>query len=127
MKGSIGHFELPADDIKRATAFYQKVFEWTISPMPEMDYTMLGTTESDAEGMPKSAGAINGGMGKRGGPLKHPVVTIIVEDIDGAAKLIAKHGGKMVRAKESIGPMGFTAYFSDTEGNVVGLFQPPKA
>ena len=127
MKGKVGHFELPADDVKRATAFYQKTFEWAIQPMPEMEYTMLGTVESDPQGNPKEAGYINGGMGKRDGLLKAPVVTIIVDSIDAAAKLIAKNGGKMVRPKQSIGPMGFTAYFSDTEGNVVGLFQPPAA
>jgi predicted enzyme related to lactoylglutathione lyase len=66
-------------------------------------------------------------MGERGGPLKHPVVTLLVDDIDAAAKLIAKNGGKMIRKKEAIGPMGFVAYFKDTEGNVVGLFQAPSA
>jgi len=125
MKGSVGHFELPADDVKRASAFYQKTFGWNIQPMPEMEYTMLGTTESNADGMPKDAGAINGGMGKRGGVLKTTVVTIIVESIEEAAKAIAKNGGKISRKKEAIGPMGFTAYFVDTEGNTVGLFQPP--
>lgn len=124
MKGSIGHFELPADNVKRASAFYKKTFEWAIMPMPEMDYTMLGTTDSDKDGRPTQPGAINGGMGKRGGPLKHPVVTILVDNIDAALKLIKKNGGKTVSKKQSIGPMGFVAYFSDTEGNTVGLFQP---
>jgi uncharacterized protein len=127
MKGKVVHFEIPADDVKRATAFYQKTFEWQIMPMPEMEYTMLGTTESNEQGMPKEPGAINGGMGKRGPVLKCPVITLSVDSIDAAAKLIVKNGGKMVRGKEAIGPMGFTAYFSDTEGNLVGLFQPPAA
>ncbi|MCI4360134.1 MAG: VOC family protein [Thermoplasmata archaeon] len=125
MNGRVVHFELPADDVKRATGFYQKTFDWKIQPMPEMEYTMLGTSPSDAQGIPTEPGAINGGMGKRGRMLKVPVVTLMVDSIDAAAKLIVKNGGKMVRAKEAIGPMGFTAYFSDTEGNVVGLFQPP--
>ena len=123
MKGQVGHFELPADNVKRASAFYKKTFDWNIMPMPEMDYTMLGTTESDKDGRPKEAGAINGGMGKRGGPLKSTVVTVIVGDIDAALKLVVKNGGKVVAKKQSIGPMGFVAYFSDTEGNTVGLYQ----
>jgi len=125
MKGSVVHFELPADDVKRATTFYQKTFDWQVQPIPEMEYTMLGTAPSDAQGTPKEPGAINGGMGQRGPVLKAPVVTLAVASIDAAAKLIVKHGGRMVRGKEAIGPMGFTAYFADTEGNVVGLFQPP--
>jgi uncharacterized protein len=127
MKGKVVHFELPADDVKRATTFYQKTFDWQIQPMPEMEYTMLGTAPSDAQGMPTEPGTINGGMGKRGPILKVPVVTLLVDSIDAAAKAIVKNGGRMVRGKEAIGPMGFTAYFSDTEGNVVGLFQPPAA
>lgn len=78
---------------------------------------------SDKNGMPKAPGAINGGMAKRGGPLKAPVVTIRVEDIDSALKTVKKLGGKVVAAKQSVGDMGFTAYFKDTEGNIVGLYQ----
>jgi len=127
MKGRVVHFEIPADDVKRATTFYQKTFEWAVQSMPEMEYTMLGTTASDAQGMPTEPGAINGGMGKRSPTLKHPVVTLAVDDIDAALKAIVKNGGKVARPKEAIGPMGFTAYFTDTEGNTVGLFQAPSA
>jgi predicted enzyme related to lactoylglutathione lyase len=125
--GSVVHFEIPADNLKRAQKFYAKVFGWQIMPMPEMEYTMLGTTPSDKDGMPKELGAINGGMGARGAPLSHTVVTINVDDIDASLKLIAKKGGKVVRKKLAIGPMGFVAYFKDSEGNVVGLYQAPKS
>ncbi|HEY6237846.1 MAG TPA: VOC family protein [Thermoplasmata archaeon] len=125
--GSVVHFEIPADDLKRAQKFYAKTFGWQIMPMPEMGYTMVGTTPTDADGMPKESGAINGGMAERGAPLSHTVVTVNVDEIDAALKRIVKNGGKVVRKKMAIGPMGFTAYFRDSEGNVVGLFQAPKA
>jgi predicted enzyme related to lactoylglutathione lyase len=126
MKGSVGHFELPADDVKRATAFYQKVFDWMPNPVPNMEYTMLATTPSNERGMPNEPGAINGGMTQRGGAVRSPVITIIVEDIDAAAKLIQQHGGKVTVPKKDIGGgMGHTAYFTDTEGNTVGLYQAP--
>ena len=122
---SVVHFEIPADNTKRAAEFYQKAFGWTAQTMPEFDYTMLGTTMSDENGMPKQPGAINGGMAKRGGPIEHIVVTIGVQDIDAALSRIEKLGGKTVQKKMAIGDgsMGFTAYFKDTEGNVVGLYQ----
>jgi uncharacterized protein len=123
MKGSVGHFELPADDVKRASAFYEKTFEWNVMPMPEMQYTMLGTTSSDKDGRPTTPGAINGGMAKRGSVMKAPIVTIIVEDIEAAQKLIVANGGKVLQATRPVGDMGLTAYFSDTEGNTVGLYQ----
>ena len=75
--------------------------------------------------MPKEPGAINGGLPKRGKPVEHTVVTVNVEDIDAALKNIEGLGGKTVQKKMPIGDMGFTAYFKDTEGNVVGLWAPP--
>lgn len=124
---SIVHFEIPADEPKRASKFYKDVFGWEIQPMKGMPYWMLQTTEVDEKRMPKTPGAINGGMGKREGPLKAPVVTIAVKDIDKALKTIEAKGGKTVQKKQSIGEMGFTAYFKDSEGNVVGLFQPSRS
>jgi uncharacterized protein len=121
---SIVHFEIPADDPKRASKFYSDVFGWQIQPMEGMPYWMLITTELDQQNrMPKNPGAINGGMGKRDGPLKSIVVTVSVKDIDKALKTIEAKGGKTVQAKQPVGDMGFTAYFKDSEGNVVGLWQ----
>jgi len=124
--GKVVHFEIPADDLPRAKKFYSTVFDWKASEVPEMEYVMLGTTESDENGMPKQPGAINGGMMKRQDPLRHPVVTIDVENIDDALAKVKKNGGQVVREKLAVGDMGFTAYFRDSEGNVVGLFQNPS-
>jgi uncharacterized protein len=126
MSGKVVHFEIPADNTKRARTFYEKTFGWTMNPMPEMDYTMVSTGELDSEGMPKEPGYIGGGIAPRAGPNKAPVVVIMVEDIDAAAKSIHQNGGKMVREKMAVGDMGFAAYFHDSEGNVVGLFQAAK-
>jgi uncharacterized protein len=125
---SIVHFEIPADDPKRASEFYSKAFGWMMNPMPEMNYTMAGTTASNEMGMPTSPGAINGGVPARKDfknltGSEHTVVTIRVDDIDSSLQKIEKLGGKTVAGKMPIGEMGFTAYFKDTEGNVVGLYQ----
>jgi uncharacterized protein len=120
----IVHFEIPVDDRKRAENFYNKAFGWMMNSMPDFNYTMVGTTDSTEQGMPKEPGAINGGMPMRGQPVDHTVVTIRVDDIDSALKKIEQLGGKTVQTKMSIGDMGFTAYFRDTEGNVVGLWAP---
>jgi uncharacterized protein len=129
MSGRVVHFELPADDVERARTFYRKTFQWELQPMPEMNYTMVQTTPVDAEQRPTDPGAINGGIAARGSPpaVRAPVITIAVEDIEATLKRIAKNGGKMVAGKQSIGAMGFTAYFQDPEGNVVGLWEAPRA
>ena len=120
---SVVHFEIPADDAKRASKFYKGAFGWSLQQYAPMDYWLVQTTEVGENQMPKNPGAINGGMAKRGGPIKSVVITIMVDDIDKSLAKVEKLGGKTVQKKQPIPDMGFTAYFKDTEGNVVGLFQ----
>jgi len=121
--GKVVHFEIPADNLARAKKFYSTVFGWSLDEFPEMEYTIARTTDSDQNGMPKEPGAINGGMLQRQDPVKAPVITISVDNMDQAAATIEKNGGKIIRPKMAVGEMGFAAYFKDTEGNVVGLWQ----
>lgn len=123
MSGQVVHFEIPADDVERAQAFYRNAFGWTINSVPEMHYTLVTTTAVDDNGRPTEPGAINGGMMAREGPINAPVITIGVDDVDQALSRIEELGGKTVRGKLDVAGMGFAAYFSDTEGNVVGLWQ----
>ena len=123
MSGRVVHFEIPADDVDRAQKFYGSAFGWDINPMPEMEYTIVGTTPSNEQGMPNEAGAINGGMFERQGDLTTPVITIAVDDIDQTLATIGSLGGSTLRPKMAVGDMGFAAYFRDSEGNVMGLWQ----
>ena len=117
------HFELPADDLARASKFYSEVFGWSLTPNPGGASALAGTTPSDEYGRPTEPGAINGGLATRGGPIGTPVVTLHVDDIDEALERIEKAGGKRVQEKSPVGDVGFVGYFSDTEGSVVGLWQ----
>lgn len=125
MNGRVGHFEIPADNPSRARKFYSSTFGWKMNEMPGMDYTMVSTGPVDEKGMPKEPGFVGGGIGKRGGHLTYPVVTIIVDDLSAAEKAVEKNGGKILQRKQAIGDgtMGFTGYFKDSEGNIVGLYQ----
>jgi len=121
---SVVHFEIPAKDVKRATAFYSKAFGWNLNQFPGFEYWSVVTTDSDENGRPKSPGSINGGMGKQGVMAPKAVtVTISVPDIDVALKNVKGLGGKPVGKKTPVGDMGWSAYFEDTEGNVIGLWQ----
>ena len=122
------HFEIPADNVERAKSFYKQAFGWDISQYPGMEYHMVNTAEVDqTTRMPKEVGAINGGMAKRNNDTnKTTVITVDVADIDAALKSIEKLGGKMVQKKQPVADMGFTAYFKDTEGNIVGLWQSAR-
>ena len=123
MAGAVVHFEIPADDVDRARSFYRDAFGWNISPMPEMGYTMLGTTPTSDQGMPSDPGAINGGMFQREDDIATPVITIDVDDIDACLAEVESHGGSTVEKKIPVGDMGFAAYFRDCEGNLLGLWQ----
>ncbi len=117
------HFEIPADDVERAKNFYRKVFDWKMEAFPDMDYTMIQTTMVDENHMPTEPGAINGGMMKRQDPVKCPVITIAVQNIEETLKNVKKMEGALVREKMQVGDMGYAAYFKATEGNVIGLWQ----
>jgi hypothetical protein len=96
--------------------------------MPDLDYTLVMTTPVDQQTqIPLEPGAINGGLMKRTAELSVPVVTIDVESIDISLKEIEAAGGSMVRERTEIPGMGAFAYFKDTEGNVVGLWESPPA
>ena len=81
------------------------------------------TTPTDDQGMPSEPGAINGGMFRREGELKTPIITLDVEDIDAALEKVGSLGGSTVEAKMAVADMGFAAYFRDSEGNLMGLWQ----
>lgn len=118
------HFEVPYDDLERAKKFYSDVFGWHINTMPEMNYNIVHTVEVDEKQMPKSLGAINGGMYKRDDKsAKSPVIVINVKNIDESLKKIKSMGGKIFREKVSVGNMGLYAQVKDTEGNIIGVWQ----
>jgi predicted enzyme related to lactoylglutathione lyase len=118
------HFEIPADDVARAREFYGGVFGWQLREMQEMDYTSVETTPVDQQTqLPLEPGAINGGLMKRTAQTPAPVVTVDVESIDISLKEIEAAGGSTVQERTEIPGMGAFAYFKDSEGNVVGLWE----
>jgi uncharacterized protein len=124
MTGRVVHFEVPFEDGDRARSFYKEAFGWNISQMPEMSYTVVSSGPTSEQGMPSEPGYINGGMFQKDSyGVTTPVITIDVDNIDAALERVAELGGSTVVPKEAIGDMGWAAYFKDSEGNVMGLWQ----
>ncbi len=124
--GKVVHFEIPTDDIARASEFYRSIFGWDLRDMSEfgMDYTIAMTVPVDEQTqIPTEAGAINGGMMKRSDQTASPVITIEVEEITAALADIEAKGGSTVQLRTPIEGMGAFAYFKDPEGNVMGLWE----
>jgi predicted enzyme related to lactoylglutathione lyase len=122
MGGRVVHFEIPFEDQDRASAFYADAFGWRMHPLPEMRYVLVTTGPSD-QGPPSEPGFINGGLLERGRPVGGPVITVDVEDIDATLAKVGELGGTTVSAKQAVGEMGFSAYFTDSESNLMGLWQ----
>ena len=123
------HFEIPADDIDRAKKFYS-IFDWQIQDWPMPDgtvHTGIRTVDVDETTyQPKEPGAINGMMVKRDNVSKTPSVTVNVPSVDEFIEKVKQAGGKLVKEKVVVDNMGDYAYVSDTEGNVLGLWEDAK-
>lgn len=123
---SVVHFELPADDLGRAQDFYRSVFGWRFEAVPipgGAEYVMAHSTETDERGMPKRPGAINGGLMKREHHGQSPVIVMQVRSVDDYVKKVQNAGGKIVMPPMNVGTMGRYARITDTEGNVVGMWE----
>ena len=126
MSGRVVHFEIPFDDGDRARGFYGEIFGWQIQAMPAMDYTMVSTGPSGDAG-PTEPGYINGGMlSRQQAATSGPVLVVDVDDIDETLQRIGGRGGSTVVGRTPVGEMGFAAYFTDPEGNVVGLWETAR-
>jgi predicted enzyme related to lactoylglutathione lyase len=124
MDHTIVHFEIPADDLDRASTFYRDVFGWEIAKMPgPFEYYGVRTTATDETGMPKGPG-VNGGMMKRMHPGQVPTNYIGVADIDAHTAKLVEAGGEVCVPKMAVPGHGWLVQFKDPEGNVLALWQP---
>jgi len=75
-----------------------------------------------------SSSFLGGGFyGPEGKPYSGNICTILVPDITAHLKSIEENGGKITAGKVLIGEnIGWSAYFTDTEGNHVGLYEAWK-
>lgn len=111
----IVHFEIPADDPARAMAFYGKAFGWTFDKWEgPMDYWMIKTGEGPG---------IDGGLMKREAPGQPPTNVVAVPSVDDSTKAIVAAGGAVMAPKMAVPGIGWTAYFTDPEGNAFGIMQ----
>ena len=118
--------DIPATDPEAMSAFYEELFGWQVMEMPEMGYTIVSTGPSGDQG-PTEAGYIGGGMlARQQAATSGSVIVIDVDSIDETLQRIDGMGGSTVVGRTPVGDMGFAAYFTDPEGNVVGLWETAR-
>lgn len=116
---AVGWFEIYVQDIDRAKAFYEGVFQMTLQALPAGDAGEMWAWPMDPEGegaagsLVKMEGVPSGGMGT--------LVYFNCDDVAVEAARAVERGGKMFKDKFSIGEYGFIALLHDTEGNMIGL------
>ncbi len=114
----VSWFEIPVNDLDRAKAFYEAIFEI------EMIISEIGSLKMAwfpwHEGGPGAAGTLvkaDSYVPSRLGSM----VYFSVDDIDLVLKKVESNGGKILNPKMSIGDYGFVGHFQDCEGNRVAL------
>jgi predicted enzyme related to lactoylglutathione lyase len=114
----VGWFEIYVQDMPRARAFYEQVLDGQLSRLDTGDLEMwafpMGENERGIGGaLVRAEGVPSGG--------NSVMVYFSCEDCAVEAARVAGAGGELVREKFSIGPYGFVALATDTEGNMIGL------
>ena len=124
-KNTVSHFEIYADDPDKLTKFYTSLFDWTVTSVPGMDYRVIHSAETDAQGMLKQPGAINGGILKRpdGFRMNGFVNYAMVESIEQTVERATSLGAKVTKNKTAVPGMGWFAMFVDPEGNNFAVFK----
>jgi hypothetical protein len=118
---TITHFDIPADDVKRAKRFYQDLFGWKIEKLPgPMEYYQISTTNEKGEQ------GIGGGMAKRENPSDRITNYVDVPSVDKYLVKLKQLGGKILLPKTPIPGFGYLAVCLDTENNTFGLWETDK-
>jgi predicted enzyme related to lactoylglutathione lyase len=124
MDHTVIHFEIPANDVEKLKAFYEKIFDWKIVQTPgPIDYWIIQTVPVDENGMTLRPG-VNGGLYRRLQPENKPINYFAVESISDFLTKIEKLGGKVTQPKQEVPNIGWIAAAEDPEGNAFALIQP---
>lgn len=122
MTNPVVWFEIYVEDMARAVAFYEHVFETSLSRM-EMPEGVPGAMSS-FPGSEDSPGAASGALVHMEGMAPGGGGTLVYFQADDCAvptARVAAAGGSVVQEKSSIGHHGFISLVRDTEGNLIGV------
>ena len=124
MKNSVAHFEIYADDTAKLVDFYTTLFDWKVKPMPESNYTLITTVDTNADGMPVQAGGINGGILNVPGYKPGAWVNyVMVDSLDASVNKAVSLGARVTKPKSPVSGMGWFAMLIDPQGNAFAMFQ----
>lgn len=106
------HVELQTQDLARAKAFYQGLFQWKLEDVPQMDYTMINVGEGTG-----------GGMWQNGDARPQWLAYVLVDDIRVATDKARGLGATIAKDVTEIPGMGWFSVIIDPQGAALGLWQ----
>jgi predicted enzyme related to lactoylglutathione lyase len=113
--GKICYIELPATDVARSAAFYQRAFGWQIRERGDG-----ATSFDDTVGQVSGTFTLNRPAATDSGI----VVYVMVADMTTALGAVTAAGGEVVKPVDSAASEVF-AWFRDPGGNTLGIYQQP--
>ena len=114
----VNWFEIYVQDMQRAKAFYETVFQTKLTKLANTDIDMWGfpmakNTPGAGGSLVKIEGVPSGG--------NSTLVYFYCEDCAVEEARVEEAGGSVHKPKFSIGEYGFISLVHDTEGNLFGL------
>lgn len=120
-KNPVAWFEIYVDDMARAQAFYESVFAVQLQPLGDPSDSSM---EMQAFPSDMASYGVTGALVKMDGFAAGGNSTLVYfgcDDCAVEAGRVAAAGGKIQKAKMSIGEYGYIALALDSEGNIFGL------
>jgi predicted enzyme related to lactoylglutathione lyase len=114
MSHPVVHFEIGGRDSEKTQEFFGQLFDWKIEMAGP---AAMITTGSDS--------GIQGHITSLGHePHNYVTVYVQVDDLQAYLDKAENLGGKMIIPPTDIPGMGAFAWFSDIDGNTIGLWKP---
>jgi len=116
MANPVIHFEIGCKDTAQSSRFYSSLFGWTSQAMGPATMIQTGSQQG-----------IQGHFTALGHePFHYTIFYVQVESIEESLSKAGSLGGRTIIPKVDI-PTGSFAWFSDPDGNTVGLWKPSAA
>lgn len=115
--GKVCYLEIPAVDVEASAAFYAEVFGWRLRTRTD------GRTAFD-----DGVGEVSGTWVLGRSPSREAgiVISIMVDDAEATVAKITEAGGTILRPLDPE-DSEIIAWFSDPGGNLMGIYQEPRA